>query len=139
MSYRSILVAIRVAVAIVGVLLLLSSPSRATTMVRMTDEALTLGADAIVTGMVTDVRADRASTGTISTYVTIAIDTVVKGYLLHLRRRTVQTTTALTTEHAFPNEPAPKGPRSPIDRTPRLFRYARPIRNARYTCANTAT
>jgi len=81
MSSRSILVAIRFAAAVAGMLLLLSSPARATTMVRMTDEALTLGADTIVTGTVTDVHAGRAASGTISTYVTIAIDTVVKGYL----------------------------------------------------------
>lgn len=81
MSFRSVLVTIRVVAAVAGLLLLLSSPARATTMVRMSDEALTLGADAIVTGTVTDVRAARAATGTISTYVTIAIDTVVKGYL----------------------------------------------------------
>ena len=56
-------------------LLLLSSPARATTMVRMSDEALTLGADAIVTGTVTDVaRRPRPHGGTISTYVTLAVD-----------------------------------------------------------------
>lgn len=81
MSFRSVLVFVRFLAAVVGVLLLLSSPSRATTMVRMSDEALTLGADAIVTGTVIDVHADRDANGTISTYVTLAVDAVVKGYL----------------------------------------------------------
>jgi hypothetical protein len=81
MSFRSVLVAIRFAAAVAGVLILLSSPARATTMVRMTDEALTLAADAIVTGTVTNVHAARTATGTITTYVTIAVESVVKGYL----------------------------------------------------------
>ncbi|MEO6028406.1 MAG: matrixin family metalloprotease [Candidatus Binatia bacterium] len=81
MSCRSVLVTLRFIAALAGVLLLLSSPARATTIVRMSDEALTLGADAIVTGTVTDVHAERAATGSIATYVTIAIDSVVKGYV----------------------------------------------------------
>lgn len=80
MSFRSILVAVRFA-AVVGGMVLQSSPACATTMVRLTDEALTLGAGAIVTGRVTDVRTDRAQTGTLWTYVNIAVDTTVKGYV----------------------------------------------------------
>ena len=76
MSFRSILVTLRFVAALAGLLLLLlSSPARATTMVRMSDEALTLGADAIVTGTVTDVsRRARPATAAIATLVTIAID-----------------------------------------------------------------
>ncbi len=81
MAYRSVLVTLRFVAALAGVLLLMSSPARATTMVRMTDEALTLAADAIVTGTVTDVRSARTGVRAISTYVTIAVDGVVKGYL----------------------------------------------------------
>ncbi len=81
MSFRSILVTLRFAAAVTGLLLLLSAPTRATTLVRMSDEALTLGADAIVTGTVTDVHAGRSGVGTISTFTAIAIDAVIKGYI----------------------------------------------------------
>jgi hypothetical protein len=81
MSIRSLVLTLRFAVALAGALLLLSSPARATTMVRMSDEALTLSADAIVTGTVTDVRAGRTASGMIATWVTIAVDGVLKGYL----------------------------------------------------------
>src|SRR5687767_5676090 len=81
MSVRSLVLTIRFAVALTGALLLLSSPARATTMVRMSDEALTLSADAIVTGTVTDVRVGRTASGMIATWVTIAVDAVLKGYL----------------------------------------------------------
>jgi hypothetical protein len=82
MSFRSILVTLRFAAAVAGLLMLLSAPARATTMVRMSDEALTLGADAIVTGTVTDLEPQRVGTGgAIATLVTIAIDSVIKGYL----------------------------------------------------------
>ena len=82
MSYRSVLVTLRAAAAVAGLLLLLSSPAPATTMVRMSDEALTLGADAIVAGTVTDLRTERVGGGgAVATFVTIAIDTVIKGYI----------------------------------------------------------
>jgi len=81
MSVRSVLLVIRVAAAVLGTLALLSSPAHATTMVRMSDEALTLGAAAIVTGVVSDVHAERAASGAIATFVTITVDDVVKGYL----------------------------------------------------------
>lgn len=81
MSFRSVLVTLRIAAAVAGLLLLLSAPARATTLVRMSDEALTLAADAIVTGTVTDVHADRTSHGTIATYTTIAVASVLKGYV----------------------------------------------------------
>ena len=81
MSVRSILVALRFIAALAGVLLLMSSPARATTIVRMSDEALTLGAEAIVTGTVTAVQAEREASGSIATFVTIAVDTVIKGYV----------------------------------------------------------
>ncbi len=81
MSIRSLILTLRFAVALAGALLLLSSPARATTMVRMSDEALTLSADAIVTGTVTDVRTGRVASGMIATWVTIAVDSVIKGYL----------------------------------------------------------
>src|SRR6185369_9043197 len=81
MSVRSVLVTLRFIAALAGALLLLSSPARATTIVRMSDEALTLGADAIVTGTVTEVHAERAPSGSIATYVTLTVDTVIKGYL----------------------------------------------------------
>jgi hypothetical protein len=81
MSLRSVLITLRFVAALGGLLLLLSSPARATTMVRMSDEALTLGADAIVTGTVTNVHADRTERGTIATFTTIAVETVVKGYV----------------------------------------------------------
>jgi hypothetical protein len=82
MSYRSVLVTLRVAAAVAGLLLLLSSPAPATTMVRMSDEALTLGADAIVAGTVTDIRAEHVGGGNaVATFVTIAIDSVIKGYI----------------------------------------------------------
>ena len=81
MSFRSVLVTLRIAVAAAGLLLLLSAPARATTLVRMSDEALTLAADAIVTGTVTEVHADRTAAGTIATYTTIAVASVIKGYV----------------------------------------------------------
>ena len=81
MSFRSFLVTLRIAVAVAGLLLLLSAPARATTLVRMSDEALTLAADAIVTGTVTDVHAARTDAGTIATYTTIAVASVLKGYV----------------------------------------------------------
>lgn len=81
MSLRSILVTLRFLAAVAGTLLLLSSPARSTTMIRMSDEALTLGADAIVTGTVTGMSASRAPGGAISTWVTIAVESVIKGYL----------------------------------------------------------
>jgi len=81
MSVRSFLVTLRFILAVAGILALMSSPVRATTMVRMSDEALTLGADAIVTGTVTGVTASRAPGGAISTEVTIAVESVIKGYL----------------------------------------------------------
>ena len=81
MSLRSLLLTLRFVAALTGTLLLLSSPARATTMIRMSDEALTLGADAIVTGTVTAVSTSRAASGAISTWVTIAVDAVVKGYV----------------------------------------------------------
>jgi hypothetical protein len=80
MSLRSVLVTLRFVAAVGALLMLLSSPARATTMVRMTDEALTLGADAIVTGTVTAVRANHTDRG-IATFTTMAIETVIKGYV----------------------------------------------------------
>ncbi|MEB2284599.1 MAG: matrixin family metalloprotease [Myxococcales bacterium] len=78
---RSVLVTLRVAAALVGLLLLLSAPARATTLVRMSDEALTLSAAAIVTGTVTEVGAERAGGGAIATFVTLAVEQVLKGYV----------------------------------------------------------
>ncbi len=80
MSYRSILVTLRFAAAVAGVLMLMSAPARATTMVRMSDEALTLGADAIVTGTVRDIQTERVGTA-IATLVTLGIESVLKGYV----------------------------------------------------------
>jgi hypothetical protein len=81
MSLRSFLLALRFIGAVAGTLVLMSSPARSTTIIRMSDEALTLGADAIVSGTVTAVSASRAPGGAISTWVTIAVDAVIKGYV----------------------------------------------------------
>ncbi len=73
----------RFVIALLGLLLLLSSPARATTMVKMSDEALTLGSDAIVAGRVQSIRTMRSPSGgqALNTFVTIAVDQVLKGYV----------------------------------------------------------
>jgi hypothetical protein len=73
--------ACRFGAALLGLLALLSTPARATMMVRMSDEALTLGSSVVVSGTVSDIRSARGTTGAIHTYITIAIDEVLKGYV----------------------------------------------------------
>lgn len=73
--------ALRFVAILAGLLLMLSAPARATTIVRMSDEALTLGADAIVAGTVVAVGAERTHGGAIYTAVTLAVQEVLKGYV----------------------------------------------------------
>lgn len=73
--------ALRFSAALLGLLILLSAPARATMMVRMSDESLVLGSDAIVSGTVSDIRSDRGEAGAIHTYIEIAVDEVLKGYV----------------------------------------------------------
>jgi hypothetical protein len=80
MSSRSIGAAWRIAAAVTGLLLLLSSPASSTTIVMMSDEALALGSEAIVAGTVTEIHSARGAGG-IHTWVTLAVDEVLKGYL----------------------------------------------------------
>src|SRR3982751_231404 len=70
----------RLTAALVGILLLMSTPAFSTTMIMMTDEALTMSSDAIVVGTVTDIRSARTKDG-INTFVTIAVDEMLKGYV----------------------------------------------------------
>jgi len=77
------MLALRFSAAILGLLILLSAPARATMMVRMSDESLVLGSAAIVSGTVTDIRSAHGSAGEIHTYVTLAVDEVLKGYVPH--------------------------------------------------------
>ncbi len=68
----------RLTVGLIGVLLLVSTPASSTTMVMMNDEALTMSSDAIVSGTVVDIRSARTTDG-IRTFVTIAVDEMLKG------------------------------------------------------------
>ena len=70
----------RIAAALIGLLLLMSTPAFSTTMVMMSDEALTLSSDAVVAGTVTDIRTARSARG-MNTYITISVDETLKGYL----------------------------------------------------------
>ena len=81
MSSRPLAAACRVALALSALLLLLSAPASPTTMVMMSDEALSIGSDAIVAGTVTDIQTVRAQSGAIHTYVTLSAEEVLKGYL----------------------------------------------------------
>src|SRR4029079_8531376 len=68
----------RLTMALIGVLLLMSTPASSTTMVMMSDESLTMSSEAIVSGTVIDIRSARTMDG-ISTFVTIAVDEMLKG------------------------------------------------------------
>src|SRR5690242_5470242 len=70
----------RIVAALIGILLLMSTPAFSTTMIMMSDEALTMSSDAIVSGTVTDIRSARTKDG-ISTFITIAVDEMLKGYV----------------------------------------------------------
>ena len=78
---RDLISSLRILAALILLLMLLSTPAFATTIVMMSDEGLALGSDAIVAGTVTDVRAERAQDGGIFTFVRVRLDDVVKGYL----------------------------------------------------------
>jgi len=83
MSHRSVAFTLRLLIALAGVLLLLSGPAHATVMVKISDEALALSSEVIVTGSVNRIRTahpDQASRA-LYTYVTIAVDQVLKGYV----------------------------------------------------------
>ncbi len=70
-------------VTLLGLFIALLTPARATMMVRMDDASLVLGSDAIVSGTVTDIRSGRGRRGQIHTYITLAVNEVLKGYLPH--------------------------------------------------------
>jgi hypothetical protein len=80
MSSHRIVAAWRVAAALLALLLLLSAPASATTIVMLSDEALALGADVIVAGTVRAIESVRADSGAIHTFITLAVDEVLKGY-----------------------------------------------------------
>ena len=71
----------QIVAALLLLLLLLSSPASSTTMVMMSDETLTLGADAIVSGTVSEIRSAHDDAGAIHTFITLRVDEVLKGYL----------------------------------------------------------
>ncbi len=83
MSRRSkdLLASLRILAALVPLLMLLSAPAFATTMVMMSDEDLALTSDAVVAGSVTAIRAARTADGGVETYITLHPDEVLKGYL----------------------------------------------------------
>jgi hypothetical protein len=72
---------LRIVVALLALLALLSSPAFSTTIVMMSDEDLAFTSDAIVAGTVTEVRVAPADDGGIYTYVSLRPDEVLKGYL----------------------------------------------------------
>jgi hypothetical protein len=74
-------VSLRIAVALLALLALLSSPAFSTTIVLMSDEDLAFTSDAIVAGTVTEVRVAPAGDGGVYTYVSLRPEEVLKGYL----------------------------------------------------------
>ncbi len=70
----------RITAALIGLLMLISTPAFSTTIVMMSDEALTLSSDAVIAGTVVDIRTGRAQHG-INTYITIAVEESLKGYV----------------------------------------------------------
>lgn len=81
MPSRHIVAAWRVVATLLALLLLLSAPASATTIVLLSDEALALGADVIVTGTVRSIESARTDSGAIHTYITLAVDEALKGYV----------------------------------------------------------
>ncbi len=72
---------LRIAATALTLILLMSAPAKATTIVMMSDEALALGSDAIVAGTVVGLTSTRNDAGGIDTYVTLEPTEVLKGYV----------------------------------------------------------